>query len=121
MAGTKRAMTWDRYTAVVLSLLVLLGGLTFAVGNQSAQHRRCITERDIGEGEHTRIDLGGSLWPLGTDCTYHYPDGSTTRLVRTPSARAWLVVVGVLLLATAAPLGVGTVLRSSQTKKNASQ
>lgn len=81
-------MSWDKYAAVVLSLLVLLGGLAFAVGNQSAQHRRCITEQHIGEGDHEQIDVGGSLWPPGTECTYHYSDGSTTRLMVTPSVRS---------------------------------
>ncbi len=114
---TGKRMTWDRSTAALLSILVLLGGLAFAVGNQSAQHRRCITERHIGEGEHAGIDVGGSVWPPGTECTYHYPDGSTTRLVKTPSARAYVVVVTLLLLALAGPLSVGAMFRSSQAKK----
>ena len=113
-------MTWDRRTAVVLSILVLVGGLIFAVGNQSAQHRRCVSEQHIGEGQHTRIDVGGSLWPPGTDCTYHYPDGSTTRLVKTPSGRASFVIVSLLLLGIALPLGVGALFRSTRVKQSAS-
>lgn len=114
-------MTWDRCVAVVLTLVVLLGGLAFAVGNQSAQHRRCITEQHIGEGDHKGIDVGGSLWPPGTRCAYHHPDGSTTRLVKTPSERAYLVVASLLVIAIAAPLGVGTLFRSSQTKQTSSR
>lgn len=110
-------MTWDRLTAAVLGLLVVMGGLAFAVGNQSAQHRRCVTEQHIGEGEHTQIDVGGSIWPPGTECTYHFPDGSTTQLVKHPSARAYVILATLLLLATAGPLGVGALSRSSRTRQ----
>ena len=101
-------MKWDRWAAVVLSVIVLLGGLAVAVGNDSAQLSRCITE-DTKEG--TGVDVGGSLWPPGNRCTYHHPDGSTTSVVKPASLRTVLVVGALLLVALAGPLTIGALWR----------
>ena len=102
-------MTWDRWTAVVLSVLVLLGGLGFIVGpNDSAQTASCITE-DVREG--TAVESGGSLWPPGKRCRYYNTDGSTTPLVKPASLRTLLFLGALVLFAFASPLVVGTLYR----------
>ena len=104
-------VTWDRWTALVMGFLVLVGGLGFIVGpNDSAQLSTCIAAGGVNEGSG-RFDAGGSLWPPGKRCRFYHRDGSTTSIVKPATPRAILTVVILLVIAVLTPLVLGALAR----------
>lgn len=104
-------MTWDRWTALVLGTLVLVGGLGFIVGpNDSAQRHTCIAAGRIDESSG-QFDAGASLWPPGKRCRFYHPDGSTTTVIKPATPKALLVVVMLVVIASATPIVVGALAR----------
>lgn len=90
-------MTLGITASVVLGILLGLGGLALAIGNESTQTGRCfyqgaVAERYVRPG--VAVDAGDSWWPLGTRCSYHYADGTSADAVASiPSSTVILIVV----------------------------
>ncbi len=101
-------MTWEKWAAALLSVLVLLGGAVLVFGYDSVPTTRCL----VGEGvPSASVDIGPSWWPPGTRCTYHHRDGSTTSAVKAADTPTLVVIAGLLLLAIIGPFVVGAVWR----------
>lgn len=93
--------------AVVLGVLVVVGGFALALGNESTQTGRCLSEGPVAE-RYARpgvaVDVGDSWWPLGTRCSYHYADGSSADAVASIPSSTVLVIVAASGAAAAIPV-----------------
>jgi hypothetical protein len=94
--------------AVVLGIVVLVGGLALASGNDTTQSGRCLNgaaaEQFVRPG--VSVDVGDSWWPLGTRCVYHYADGSSAESVRAISTSTLTAIVVIAMLAASVPVGL---------------
>lgn len=102
---------------LVLGIVVLVGGIAVATGNDSTQNGRCLNgaaaERFVRPG--VSVDVSDSWWPPGTRCAYHYPDGSSAELTRNVAPG----VVTAIVLTSVATAGLPVALVLAMRRRGA--